>query len=106
MPVCSIDARVPSFLTSVHKYVRTKGNRYNGSMNAPMTAAPSFAERCYSHTFASCGCGMCKAGDVCPTPILRLVDVHQDPEAVSVRSDMLKMENVPHKLHTGAVIGN
>ena len=34
----------------------------------------SFADICYQHTFAGCGCGMCKDGDVCPTPILKLAE--------------------------------
>ena len=44
----------------------------------------SFAELCYHHTYAGCGCGMCKAGDVCPTPVLKLEDAPQG-DAVSER---------------------
>jgi hypothetical protein len=63
-------------------------------MNATVASSPSsFAELCYRHTFAACGCGMCKEGDVCPMPVLKLIDVHQDPEAVSPRGEnFLKVE--------------
>jgi formate hydrogenlyase subunit 6/NADH:ubiquinone oxidoreductase subunit I len=60
-------------------------------MNAPAMSAPSFAELCYRHTFSSCGCGMCKAGDVCPTPILKLIDHHETDE-VSERNEMIKVD--------------
>ncbi len=75
----------------MYKSFKEAAPRYNRDMNAPATA-PSFAELCYRHTFSACGCGMCKAGDVCPMPVLKLVDVHGDPEAVSERTDMIQVE--------------
>ena len=38
----------------------------------------SFAELCHAHTYAGCGCGMCKEGDICPTPILKLPETIPD----------------------------
>jgi hypothetical protein len=40
---------------------------------------------------------MCKEGDVCPMPVLKLVDVHQDPEAVSERKENFLSIDVPSK---------
>ncbi len=34
----------------------------------------TFAELCHKHMYAGCGCGMCKAGDICPTPILKVAE--------------------------------
>ena len=59
------------------------GNAAAPSQNQP----PSFAQLCYQHTFAGCGCGMCHEGDVCPMPVLKLEDVHKDTDAVSERKE-------------------
>ncbi len=74
----------------MYKSFKEAAPRYNRDMNAPATA-PSFAELCYQHTFSACGCGMCKEGDVCPMPVLKLIDHHHTDE-VSERNEMIKVD--------------
>lgn len=91
MSIRSIDAPTPSILTDVYKSLFRAPSQYNRGMSAQATAAPSFAELCYQHTFSACGCGMCKEGDVCPMPVLKLIDHHQTDE-VSERNEMIKVD--------------
>ena len=52
----------------MHNLESPRAARYNALMGG------TFAELCRTHTYAGCGCGMCKPGDICPTPILKLAD--------------------------------
>ena len=49
----------------------------------------SFAQMCYQHVYAGCGCGMCKEGDVCPTPIIKLEEKDFDENEVPERNAQL-----------------
>jgi hypothetical protein len=55
-------------------------------MSVAQETGASFAQLCFQHTYAGCGCGMCQPGDICPTPILKVSDVTIDETQLPVRS--------------------